>query len=123
MKIPYFDAHCDTIYRCEETCRGEALEMETDREAQEAYYAACGCLRENGGHIDLVRGQAFARYSQFFALYWDAKNAPADGMLAQCQRLHDRFLREMEKNRDCITHSASARRWTKRCGRGRWRPF
>ena len=85
MKIPYFDAHCDTIYRCEETGRGEALEMETDREAQEAYYAACGCLRENGGHIDLVRGQAFARYSQFFALYWDAKNAPADGMLAQCQ--------------------------------------
>lgn len=104
MKIPYFDAHCDTIYRCEETGRGEALEMETDREAQEAYYAACGCLRENGGHIDLVRGQAFARYSQFFALYWDAKNAPADGMLAQCQRLHDHFLREMEKNRDCITH-------------------
>lgn len=104
MKIPYFDAHCDTIYRCEETGRGEALEMETDREAQEAYYAACGCLRENGGHIDLVRGQAFARYSQFFALYWDAKNAPADGMLAQCQRLHDCFLREMEKNRDCITH-------------------
>lgn len=43
MKIPYFDAHCDTIYRCEETgCSDAALEMGTDQEAQEAYYAACG---------------------------------------------------------------------------------
>ena len=108
MKIPYFDAHCDTIYRCEETgCGAGALEMETDREAQKAYYAACGCLRENGGHIDLVRGREFARYGQFFALYWDAKNAPADGMLAQCRRLHDRFLRETEENRGCITRCRS----------------
>ena len=105
MKIPYFDAHCDTIYRCEETgCSDAALEMGTDQEAQEAYYAACGCLRENGGHIDLVRGRNFARYGQFFALYWDAKNAPADGMPAQCRRLHDRFLHEINENRDCITH-------------------
>lgn len=105
MKIPYFDAHCDTIYRCEENGRfGAALEMEADPAKQQAYYAACGCLRENGGHIDLVRGRDFARYGQFFALYWDAKNAPAGGMFAQCQRLHNRFLREMDENRDCITH-------------------
>ena len=105
MKIPYFDAHCDTIYRCEENGRfGAALEMEADPAKQQAYYAACGCLRENGGHIDLVRGRDFARYGQFFALYWDAKSAPADGMFAQCQRLHKRFLREMDENRDCITH-------------------
>lgn len=105
MKIPYFDAHCDTIYRCEENGRfGAALEMEADPAKQQAYYAACGCLRENGGHIDLVRGRDFARYGQFFALYWDAKNAPADGMFAQCQRLHKRFLREMDESQDCITH-------------------
>ena len=74
MKIPYFDAHCDTIYRCQETGGTDAaLEMDADRETQTAYYAACVCLRENGGHIDLVRGRAFARYGQFFALYWDAK--------------------------------------------------
>lgn len=105
MKIPYFDAHCDTIYRCEENGGVDtALEMEADPAKQQAYYATCGCLRENGGHIDLVRGRDFARYGQFFALYWDAKNAPADGMFAQCQRLHKRFLREMDENRDCITH-------------------
>ena len=101
MKIPYFDAHCDTIYRCEETGGGGALDMGAE---QAAYYAACGCLRQNGGHIDLVRGREFARYGQFFALYWDAKNAPADGLFAQCRRLHDRFLREMEENRDSIVH-------------------
>ena len=108
MKIPYFDAHCDTIYRCQETGGTDAaLEMDADRETQTAYYAACICLRENGGHIDLVRGRAFARYGQFFALYWDAKNAPPEGMLAQCRRLHDRFLREIDENRDCITHCRS----------------
>lgn len=101
MKIPYFDAHCDTIYRCEETGGGAALDMGAE---QAAYYAACGCLRQNEGHIDLIRGREFARYGQFFALYWDAKNAPADGLLAQCRRLHERFLREMEENRDCIVH-------------------
>ena len=49
MKIPYFDAHCDTIYRCEETGCDAALEMEADREAQQAYYEACCHLRCNGG--------------------------------------------------------------------------
>ena len=102
MKIPYFDAHCDTIYRCEETGCHAALEMGESAEEQRAYYAACGCLRENGGHIDLVRGGGFARYAQFFALYWDAKNAPADGMLAQCRWLHERFLLEMRENSGCI---------------------
>ena len=41
MKIPYFDAHCATIYRCEENGRfGAALEMEVDPAKQQAYYAA-----------------------------------------------------------------------------------
>lgn len=110
MKIPYFDAHCDTIYRCEETgCGVSALEMEEDAEAQRAYYAACNCLRENRGHIDLVRAKEFERYGQFFALYWDAEFSPADGMFAQCQRLHHRFLQEMESNRDFITHCVTGR--------------
>lgn len=80
MKIPYFDAHCDTIYRCEETgCSDGALEMGTDQEAQKAYYAACGCLRENGGHIDLVRGRNFARYGQFSPCIGMRKTLPQMG--------------------------------------------
>lgn len=99
-QIPYFDAHCDTIYRC--------MTVGAD-EAQRQYFDRCDCLRESEGHIDLMRGKKFARYAQFFALYFDAADAPADGMWAQCQRLHDCFLREMTENRDVIRHCRSGK--------------
>ena len=38
-EFPYFDAHCDTIYRIEESGEGQALEMGS-REEQLAYYGA-----------------------------------------------------------------------------------
>ena len=53
--IPYFDAHCDTIYRCLRTG------------AQ---------LRENDGHLDLRRASAFGRFAQVFALYQDPEVVP-----------------------------------------------
>lgn len=86
--IPYFDAHCDTVSRCLAT--GESL-------------------RQNGGHIDLNRAKSFSRYAQFFALYHDAAEAPQDGMWAQCQRLHDRFIEETENNSDLICRCRSAK--------------
>ena len=79
--IPYFDAHCDTIFRCDET--GESL-------------------GRNSGQVDLLRAAAFSRYRQLFALYYDARLAPPEGMLPVCRRLHDRFCREMAENRDRI---------------------
>ena len=97
-RIPYFDTHCDTISRCD-TRAGTVHEA-----AQRSYYAAVSCLRKNGGHIDLERSRGFGRYAQFFALFFDAAKAPADGMWAQCQRLHDCFLHEMAENSDLITH-------------------
>ena len=102
--IPYFDAHCDTIYRCLETGETSALEYGEDREEQRRYYAASTHLRKNGGHIDLERGLKFRRCAQFFALFHDAAEAPADGMWAQCQRMHDFFLREMADNADIVRH-------------------
>ena len=102
--IPYFDAHCDTIYRCLETGETSALEYGEDREEQRRYYAASTHLRKNGGHIDLERGLKFRRCAQFFALFHDAVEAPADGMWAQCQRMHDFFLREMADNADIVRH-------------------
>ena len=75
-----------------------------DREEQRRYYAASGHLRKNGGHIDLERGRQFRRCAQFFALFHDAAEAPADGMWAQCQRMHDFFLREMADNADIARH-------------------
>lgn len=102
--IPYFDAHCDTIYRCLETGETSALEYGEDREEQRRYYAASTHLRKNGGHIDLERGLKFRRCGQFFALFHDAAEAPADGMWAQCQRMHDFFLREMADNANIVRH-------------------
>ena len=101
--ISYFDAHCDTIYRCWETGENISLDFGAG-EAQRKYFADCACLRQNDGHIDLMRAKAFARYAQFFALFYDANDTPEDGMWAQCQRLHDCFLREMAANADLITH-------------------
>ena len=102
--LSYFDAHCDTIYRCLETGENSALDYGENREAQRRYYAASTHLRENGGHIDLLRGKKFQRCAQFFALFHDAVETPTDGMWAQCQRMHDFFLREMTDNADIARH-------------------
>ena len=102
--LSYFDAHCDTIYRCLETGENSALDYGENREEQRRYYAASTHLRENGGHIDLLRGKKFQRCAQFFALFHDAAEAPIDGMWAQCRRMHDFFLREMADNADIACH-------------------
>ena len=80
--IPYFDAHCDTIYRCLRTG------------AQ---------LRENDGHLDLRRASAFGRFAQVFALYQDPEEVPQGStMVREGQLLHQKVLREMEQNRNVI---------------------
>ena len=102
--IPYFDAHCDTIYRCLERGETSALDYGENRDEQRRYYAASTHLRKNGGHIDLERGLRFSRCAQFFALFHDAAEAPADGLWAQCRRMHDFFLRELADNADIARH-------------------
>ena len=102
--IPYFDAHCDTLYRCLETGEHSSLEYGQNREEQMAYFACCEGMRQNGGHVDLQRGKNFSRFGQVFALFHDAAEAPADGMWAQCNRLHDFFLCEVAANSDLVRH-------------------
>ena len=95
-KIPYFDAHCDTISRCVET--GEDFTGE-DRE----FYAVPCSLRRSEGHIDLERTErAFSRYAQFFAFYRDGRGLTQRQLLTACARQHERFLRELEENKDRI---------------------
>lgn len=95
-KIPYFDAHCDTISRCVET--GEGFTGE-DRE----FYAVPCSLRRSEGHIDLERTErAFSRYAQFFAFYRDGRGLTQRQLLGACARQHEHFLREMEENKDRI---------------------
>ncbi len=87
--IPYFDAHCDTIYRCLRTG------------AQ---------LRENDGHLDLHRASSFGRFAQVFALYQDPEEVPQGStMVREGQLLHQKFLREMEQNRDVIVPCRTGR--------------
>lgn len=107
--IPYFDAHCDTVYRCLETGETSALDYGDSREEQCRYYAASALLRKNGGHIDLERSRQFSCCAQFFALFHDAAEAPADGLWAQCRRMHDFFLREMDDNADIARHCRTGR--------------
>lgn len=95
--IPYFDAHCDTIHRCH-----TAGTLFRDPELR-AFYDIAGNLRRSGGHIDLERAGGFARYAQFFALYQSPRLVPkGSSMPEQGVLLHQRFLREMEENRERI---------------------
>lgn len=80
--IPYFDAHCDTIYRCLRTGS-----------------AAAGKRRSSGS----APASAFGRFAQVFALYQDPEEVPQGStMVREGQLLHQKFLREMEQNRDVI---------------------
>ncbi len=102
--ISYFDAHCDTIHRCA-VRRSDTVGMPDDIRA---YFAAVESLRQNGGHVDLLRGGQFRRYAQFFALYHDPDCPPEDGLWAQCLRMHDCFLREMAACADLARHCRTA---------------
>ena len=73
QSISYFDDHCDTISRCEQT--GERL-------------------LQNSGQIDLMRGAQFAAYAQIFALFYDAHQT--DGSLFPiASRQYERLKREL----------------------------
>lgn len=85
--IPYFDAHCDTVSCCGRDGRA---------------------LRQNGGHLDLLRLSAFRCAAQIFALYRDWADAPADGMFAECRRQHALFSREMAQNADLAVQCRTA---------------
>lgn len=82
----YFDGHCDTISRGEQT--GERL-------------------LQNSGHVDLVRGGEFAAYAQIFALFFDAGNAPGT-LFPIAKRLHARLMQEVSANHDRITFCRTA---------------
>ena len=81
-KIPYFDGHCDTVYRC--YCTGEGF-------------------ASNSGHIALDRTNGFDRYAQIFTFFWDAAEAPERGMFAVANEMYTLFRKELEQNADRMT--------------------
>ena len=98
MKIPVFDAHCDTIL--------------------EAKDKNCG-IRENTLHVDLKRGMKYSPYAQVFAVFtrpvqsWTdldfSKDWPAEVLSQIGNELLEFLLSEFEKNSDILAHCLSTK--------------
>ena len=79
--IPYFDGHCDTIYECMGKGRS---------------------LRENSGHVDLMRGQRYGRCAQFFALFDNVRELPEGTAWTKLCQMHDWFCAQAAENADVM---------------------
>ena len=79
--IPYFDGHCDTIYECMGKGRS---------------------LRENCGHVDLMRGQRYGRRAQFFALFDNVRELPEGTAWTKLCQMHDWFCAQAAENADVM---------------------
>lgn len=79
--IPYFDGHCDTIYECMGMGRS---------------------LRENSGHVDLMRGQRYGRRAQFFALFDNVRELPEGTAWTKLCQMHDWFCAQAAENADVM---------------------
>ena len=87
MGVPLFDAHCDTVLHCWHS--GEGMDR-------------------SGGHLDLERGKGYDRYCQFFALFTMDDMAPGKTAFDVYEEQYALFRREMERNRDAVTHCTCA---------------
>ncbi|NCC68340.1 MAG: membrane dipeptidase, partial [Clostridia bacterium] len=98
MKIPVFDAHCDTIF-------------EASRQGKS--------LRRNDLHIDLERGGAFTPYAQIFAIWTRpmvdgeisddyTKDYPEAVLEKAAEDLLGKLLNEFYVNSDILVHCKSA---------------
>ena len=79
--IPYFDGHCDTIYECMGKGRS---------------------LRENSGHVDLMRGQRYGRRAQFFALFDNVRELPEGTAWTKLCQMYDWFCAQAAENADVM---------------------
>ena len=96
MKIPLFDAHCDTAFKM--VLKGYGL-------------------ADNNGHTDLRRGTEYAPYAQFYALFaMDERDVPAYFPAIQGMSKETMFaaelvtlLRELDVNSDRVTLCRTAK--------------
>ena len=86
-RIRYFDGHCDTIYRC---------------------YVSGEGMNSNGGHIALDRISGFDSYAQMFTFFWDADEAPKEGMLSVAKNMYALFQKELAANPNRLIHCHSS---------------
>lgn len=101
QNIPYFDGHCDTIWRC---MKREAVpDYGVTEDECRAYFSACAALRENRGHVDLLRGQHYRKRAQFFALYDDVRALPPNTAWTKLREMHDWFLSQIQEKSDLVS--------------------
>ncbi len=73
MKLPYLDAHCDTLSRCLNT--GESL-------------------LKTSGQCDLTRLAAYEPSGQIFAMFHDSADVPPEGLFGRVRRMYAYFCQE-----------------------------
>ncbi|MCI9316522.1 MAG: membrane dipeptidase [Oscillospiraceae bacterium] len=76
MRLPYFDAHCDTLSRCLHT--GESL-------------------LKNSGQCDLERLGAYQPAGQIFAIFADSADIPPEERFGECRRQAELFAGSRER--------------------------
>ena len=93
MKFPVFDLHCDTAF----ALLGQNFD-------------ACGSLRQNAHHIDLLRASGFPGYAQCFACFTsDSKSLPI-GIEPEVLFLREKeaILGQIHSNSDLIRQARNA---------------
>lgn len=93
-KIDLFDGHCDTLLRCWHSSWSE--------------YNG-GSLRENTGHVDLLRAQrSLGNYGQFFAIFASSVKKGREERIAAFREQLAIFEREVAANADLVAHCRTA---------------
>lgn len=102
MSVPVFDLHCDTAF----SLLGQN-------------FRSCGSLKENEGHIDLIRAGELGGYAQCFACF---TTEPDEEIPVAAVELFERELatiqRELERNRDIIRQAYSSEDITQNLEKG-----
>lgn len=75
-----------------------------DTEAERrTYFSACAALRENGGHVDILRGQRYRKRAQFFALYDDVSALPENTAWTKLREMYHWFICQIKENSDVVS--------------------
>lgn len=85
-KIPCFDAHCDTIYKCR-------------RHGQH--------LTGSGGHVAIDLASGLAPYAQVFALFYDTDRMEYGTPWEETRSFHECYLTELARCGPNLVHCAS----------------
>lgn len=88
MRIPYFDAHCDTLLRCR----------------KEGFH-----LSENAGHVDFSRAGCFSAYAQIFAIFYHGTVPLPHPHFAETASYRQLLLEELSPLQDTVAFCKNAR--------------